>query len=245
MSACVRAPTRHVAPALSEIPDLAIVTWNVHGDAGDVNALVADLRAGRLTGGAPPRNFVLMLQEASPRNRIAGLAWFFALARTVRGIERGNAIISSWPLLTTRSIELPRERQRRVAAVATIRVAGVDLLLVNVHLENRASWWKGGLPGDRARARQMEALLKQLPPGPAILGGDLNIWLGTNERAYQAAAAAFPDAEGAQPLMSFKDRLALDHLFYRLPPGWKAVRSLAPRRYGSDHYPVVGVVVTD
>ena len=162
----------------------------------------------------------------------------------MRGIERGNAILSSLPFVSTQAIELPRERQRRVAAVATVHAGDVDLLLVNVHLENRASWWKGALPGDRARARQMEALLAQLPGGPGILAGDLNIWLGANEQAYKAAAASFPDAPGAQPLLTFQDRLALDHLFYRIPRGWRAARYRAPHRYGSDHYPVVGVLVT-
>lgn len=243
-SSCTH-PRPLAVPVLPGVPDLAIVTWNLHGDAGDVDALVADLRAGKLTGGVRPREIVLMLQEASPRTRIAGLHWYFAEARRVRRVARGNAIISSLPFVATRSIELPRERQRRVAAVATIRVAAVNLLLVNVHLENRASWWKGALPGDRARARQMEALLAQLPPGPGILGGDLNIWFGTNEQAYKAAAARFPDAGDAQRLMTFKDRLALDHLFYRIPASWQVVRSLAPRRYGSDHYPVIGALVTD
>ena len=223
---------------------LAIITWNVHGDAGDLDALVADLKAGRLTGGAPPHEVVLLLQEASTRSRVEGLHWFFAAARQVRGVERGNAILSSLPFAATEAIELPRERQRRVAALATIQVAAEDLTLVNVHLENRASWWKGFLPGDHARARQMRALLAELPPGPAVLGGDLNIWLGTNEEAYRAAAASFPDSP-AEQLLTFKDRLALDHLFYRLPGGWKGLRQRAPHRYGSDHYPVIGILVTD
>ena len=231
-------------PVASPTADIAIVTWNLHGDAGRLDALVADLKAGRLTGGAPPRDILLLLQEASTRSRVAGVHWFFAAARQVRGVERGNAILSSLPFAATKAIELPRERQRRVAAIATIRVGAVDLTLVNVHLENRASWWKGGLPGDRARARQMHALLAQLPPGPAVLGGDLNIWLGTNEEAYTAAAASFPDSPGEQ-ILTFKDRLALDHLFYRLPGGWQGFRQRAPHRYGSDHYPVVGVLVTD
>ena len=244
-AACVRYQAPQPVSVFLGVPDLAIVTWNLHGEAGDVDALVADLRTGLLTGGAPPRETVLMLQEASPRTRVAGLHSFLAAARTVRGVERGNVIMSSLAFVNTHSIELPRERQRRVAAVATIRVSGVDLLLVNVHLENRASWWKGALPGDRARARQMEALLAQLPRGPGVLGGDLNIWLGTKEQAYKAAAAAFPDAPDGQPLLTFKERLALDHLFYRIPRHWNALRYRAPHRYGSDHYPVVGVVVTD
>jgi endonuclease/exonuclease/phosphatase family metal-dependent hydrolase len=241
---CSHPPPRAV-PVVPGVPDLAIVTWNLHGDAGDVAALAADLRSGRLTGGTPPREVVLMLQEASPRTYGGERHVFFAAARRVKGIDRGNAILSSLPFVAARAIELPRERQRRVAAVATVRLAGADLTLANVHLENRASWWKGALPGDRARARQMNALLAELPPGPGVLGGDLNIWLGTREEAYRDAAATFPDGPGPQPILTFRERLALDHLFYRLPAGWKASTHRAPERYGSDHFPVVGVLVNN
>ena len=240
----MRPPPHQPVPRLGRAPDLAVVTWNLHGDAGDIRAFASDLRAGGLTGGLPPRDVVLLLQEASARSRVEGFEWFFAAARRVRGVDRGNAILSSLPVLEARIIELPRERQRRVAAVAKVRLAGTDLTVVNVHLENRASWWKGALPGDRARARQMEALLAQLPPGPTILGGDLNIWLGTREQAYQAAAAAFPDGGGEKLPLTFRDRLTLDHVFYRLPTGWKALRYRAPQRYGSDHYPVVCILAS-
>jgi endonuclease/exonuclease/phosphatase family metal-dependent hydrolase len=240
-ASCASHQPRPKAP-FAGTADLAIATWNVHGDAGDVGALLGDLRAGRLTGGAPPRDVVVLLQEASPRSRSASLHWFFAPARTSDGIERGNAILSSLPLREARAIELPRERQRRVAAVANVSVRGVEIAIVNVHLENRASWWKGGLPGDVARARQMDALLAQLPPGPGLLGGDLNTWLGPNERAHRAALARFPDLADSEPLLTFRERLALDHLLFRLPPGWRGDRARAAHRYGSDHYPVIGVL---
>jgi endonuclease/exonuclease/phosphatase family metal-dependent hydrolase len=217
----------------------------VHGDAGDVSALLADVRSGRLTGGAPPREVAVLLQEASHRSRAGDLHWYFAPARRVNGIVRGNAILSSLPLRAARSVELPRERQRRVAAVATVHVRGIDILLANVHLENRASWWKGGLSGDVARARQMDALLAQLPPGPGVLGGDLNTWLGANERAHRAAVGRFPDPQGSPPAPTFRDRVSLDHLFFRAPRGWRAFRARAAHRYGSDHYPVVGALVRE
>ena len=41
----------------------AVVAWNTHVGAGDIEALTADLRAGRLTGGQPVGEFVLLLQE--------------------------------------------------------------------------------------------------------------------------------------------------------------------------------------
>ncbi len=220
------------------------MTWNLRSATGQLGSLVNDLRAGRLTNGIPPREVALLLQEASAETRVDGLHAFLAPVRRVEGAEQGNAILSSLPLTNARAIELPRERQRRVAAMATVPVAGVDLLLVNVHLENRTPWWKGGLPADRGRARQMEALLAQLPEGPGVLGGDLNTWLGTRERAYQVAAARFPDAIGQQRAPTFRDRLVLDHLFFRLPAGWRAFHQRAPNRFGSDHHPVVGVLVS-
>lgn len=238
----------HVAPravsTFSGPPALALVTWNLHGDAGELDRLAADLQRGVLTGGFPPHERVLLLQEASPATRVEGLHAFFAPARTVDGVQRGNAILSSLPLIAARSIELPQGRQPRVAAVAEVRVGRSGLVLVSVHLENRASWWRGGLPGDGIRARQMDALLAQLPQAPGVLGGDLNIWLGTRERAYRAAAARFPDAVAPDPPATFRERLALDHLFFRLPAGWRARSDVAKSRYGSDHLPVVGAIET-
>jgi endonuclease/exonuclease/phosphatase family metal-dependent hydrolase len=41
----------------------AVVSWNTHVGAGDLEQLVADLRSGRLTAGRPIAQFVLLLQE--------------------------------------------------------------------------------------------------------------------------------------------------------------------------------------
>jgi endonuclease/exonuclease/phosphatase family metal-dependent hydrolase len=58
-----------VAAAPSSVPrrpvdSLVLISWNVHLGGGDIDSLVADLRAGRLTGGEPVEAFVLLLQEA-------------------------------------------------------------------------------------------------------------------------------------------------------------------------------------
>ena len=49
------------------IETLAVLSWNVHVGGGDLVALIADLRAGRLTGGEPVGDFVVLLQEAFRR----------------------------------------------------------------------------------------------------------------------------------------------------------------------------------
>src|SRR5215471_15328684 len=43
---------------------IAIASWNDHVGAGDLDAFVTDLRAGRLTGGQPVSSFVVLMQEA-------------------------------------------------------------------------------------------------------------------------------------------------------------------------------------
>lgn len=52
---------RDTAPV--RVDSVAVVTWNVHLGAGQVEQFVADLRSGTLTG-APVQHFVLLLQEA-------------------------------------------------------------------------------------------------------------------------------------------------------------------------------------
>ena len=54
------------APIADSTPrgPIALVSWNVNAGAGDLAALVRDLRAGRLSDGQPVGHFVLLLQEA-------------------------------------------------------------------------------------------------------------------------------------------------------------------------------------
>jgi endonuclease/exonuclease/phosphatase family metal-dependent hydrolase len=54
------------APIAGSTPrgPIALVSWNVNAGAGDLAALVRDLRAGRLSDGQPVGHFVLLLQEA-------------------------------------------------------------------------------------------------------------------------------------------------------------------------------------
>ena len=217
-----------------------MITWNLNAGRGDLPRLVVDVASGRLTG-APPEHVVLLLQETA--GTIAGAYTFVVPVYEIGGRLRANAIVSTLPLLDTRAIALPRERQPRMAALATIMLRGERLFVVSTHLENRLSWLRGGVFSDAARLRQAAALIRVIPDGPGILGGDLNTSLGPAEPALKQLAMRFPDTP---PLATptFRQRLALDHLFFDLPDGWRAdVRVLADR-YGSDHHPVIGVVTS-
>jgi endonuclease/exonuclease/phosphatase family metal-dependent hydrolase len=159
------------------------------------------------------------------------------------GQRHGNAILSTRPLRNPREIVLPRIRRIRKAVMAEITVDGETLFAVNAHLENRVGWLRGVIFSDNARKEQTDALLEVLPPGPGVLGGDLNTWLGPSEPAWRSLVSRFADTPPEPLRPTFRDRLILDHVFFDLPPGWTGVREVVPHRYGSDHHPVLGVIV--
>jgi endonuclease/exonuclease/phosphatase family metal-dependent hydrolase len=239
VAACARvAPETTVAGN----PVLTVVAWNMHGEAGDLPRLLDDLGAPRLS---PAGDYVLLLQEAPDAHgrdvrAIAAARRLTAAFQRTPEREIGNAILSTLPLDSARALELPRERQPRRALMAGVDAGGIPLFVISTHLENRLGWTRGFF-GDRARARQADALLRQLPGGHGILGGDMNTMLGPDERAWRLFLQRFPDTP-PHPEPTFRDRLVLDHLFFDLPDGWTVARSVLADTYGSDHHPVVAVV---
>lgn len=158
--------------------------------------------------------------------------------------DRGNAILSTEPLSDLEAIELPFERQRRVAVQATITLADMDgrplpLRLTNAHLENMGGRWRLGVLSPVSRLAQAEALMDRVPEdGPAVLAGDLNTWMGTLEPAYRRFAASFDRQRHVDGRPTFVGVLRLDHLFVRLPDGWDAT-TVRLDRFGSDHHPLL------
>jgi endonuclease/exonuclease/phosphatase family metal-dependent hydrolase len=177
--------------------------------------------------------------------------------------DRGNAVLSNLPLTDLMAIELPFERQRRVAVAAT--VSGLSMggsnwtvRFVSAHLDNmvgaRRGWFAGG---EYARARQARGLVTLLegassPRSPldsgtdhdtaVVLGGDFNTWFGFSDQAYIETARAFPQTRISDTRATFLGLLRLDHLFFRLPERWRAEFHRENDRFGSDHYPLVATI---
>jgi len=255
---------------------LTVVSWNTHVGGGDVSQLVADLRAGRLTGGVRVDDFVLLLQEVLRRgdnvpapmpegakaagrvqHRSAGgrdeeiaatarandLALFYAPSMR-NGADaredRGNAILATLPLENVTGIELPHERQRRLALAATLggTLDGEPLgvRVVSAHLSNAVAHhlW---LFSSFGRARQARALVRTLTERPLIVGGDFNTWFGSWDRAYRELARAFDTPRGDRHPTFWI--LRLDHFFVCVPAAWRVTVHRAESRYGSDHYPLI------
>jgi endonuclease/exonuclease/phosphatase family metal-dependent hydrolase len=166
--------------------------------------------------------------------------------------DRGNAILSTLPLRSPEILELPYERQRRVAVLASIDAlddAGEPwtLRFASVHLDNRARFGRIYRSFGMARHNQARTLAEHVSDLDAIVvGGDLNTWMpGGDAAAVDALRAglpfpADPPREGTAELRWLFPNLQLDHLLFRVPEGWDAGYRVAGDTYGSDHYPLIG-----
>jgi endonuclease/exonuclease/phosphatase family metal-dependent hydrolase len=160
--------------------------------------------------------------------------------------DRGNAILSSVRLSDVTAIELPLERQRRVAIAATVMVKGGEqgvqpVRLVCTHFTNMVmhhAW----ILSESGRLRQARALALALPAeGSLILGGDLNSWFGYRDSAYRQLAGTMARASAEDRRPTFGP-LRLDHVLFRLPTGWRTEVRRAEQKYGSDHYPLAATI---
>ncbi len=259
---------------------LAVISWNTHVGRGDVGRLLDDLQSGRLTGGEPIHDFVLLLQEAvrvhpqvmsrsrggegvtddhafrdiADWGRELGLAVFYAPSMRndqppPAGAEadRGNAILSTLPLSELQVINLPFERQRRAALLATVQVpdgpAGPAALRVaSVHLDV----WPALLPSlvdPTRRFRQAAGLLEAAAADsfPVLIAGDFNT-ASARDPLITSLRKQFPES-ALPPSCKTKYLFCTDYIFQRLAPSWVATPyRILEDKYGSDHRPLVMVV---
>lgn len=164
--------------------------------------------------------------------------------------DRGNAILSNVPLERLTAVELPFEKQRRVAVAADVRGTSPDgsawtLRVVSAHLDNAVPR-RGWVGSEYGRARQARALVDFLRDEPAtVLAGDFNTWFGFSDQAFIETSLAFPQTVTTDTRATFRGMLRLDHVFYRLPARWQRTLRRADDRFGSDHSPLVGTIRFD
>jgi endonuclease/exonuclease/phosphatase family metal-dependent hydrolase len=202
--------------------------------------------AGRLGGDSDGRG----QQEIEEVGRRLGLSVYYVPSMRngdqASNEDRGNAILSSLPLSDLQAIELPFERQRRVAIAATVHSHTSSghpwqVRVVSAHLDNMGSAKRAWIGSEYGRARQARGLATLLRGDqPTILGGDFNTWFGFSDQAYLETAREFPETRVLDRRPTFHGLLRLDHVFYRLPREWRFDIRRGESRFGSDHYPLVG-----
>lgn len=174
--------------------------------------------------------------------------------------DRGNAILSTLPLVDAAATELPLARQRRVAVSASIRAGRGFVRLHSAHLDPRGRGTRDIL-GTAGRLLQVRGLIDSLDVEdgmPHILGADLNLARQRREPAFRALTdAGF--ATGVPP----RDP-PWRHTYHRVPRlilDWLLVlnrgdaisgyvvrrldqhpRDRGPAVFGSDHHPLLARV---
>jgi endonuclease/exonuclease/phosphatase family metal-dependent hydrolase len=235
-------------------PHFVLLLQEAYREGNDVpQHLDADSPVPRGIVETPPTG---IRRDVSTVARNEGLYLFYAPSmrnqRDGSDEDRGTAILSTLPLADLQVIELPFERQRRVALAATVTGRGASgddwrLRVAAVQVDTALALTRGG--PFAARKRQTEALVEALAMDdaalPMIVGGDFNTWLGPKEPALAVMRRAFPDTPAQPATMTWRGPVgmaaALDYVFAR-----GEFRSLAthrlPDRFGSDHYPLLTVV---
>jgi endonuclease/exonuclease/phosphatase family metal-dependent hydrolase len=170
-----------------------------------------------------------------------------------RAEDRGNAIVSTLPLSDPTVIELPFERQRRVAVAASVTAQAAggqwQLHVVDIHLDTALALLHGGpLAARHRQARALiDAIATAIPEADAtiVIGGDLNTWLGNREPAAALLQQEFPEARQQIAGPSWTGPLGLharlDHIFVRGTRSPARVTRL-PSKFGSDHYPLLSMI---
>jgi endonuclease/exonuclease/phosphatase family metal-dependent hydrolase len=161
------------------------------------------------------------------------------------GEDKGNAVLSTFPLRDAVAIELPFESGRKVATGASFDVGlpGSPLRVVSVHLDVASTLVRTLTTGNRTRERQVAGLLDAMDlhgwgAGPAVVGGDFNTW-SSRDAALKVMLLSHPDS----PPITWETSMGpfpADHLFFRadregtfalVPNSYRTIQGL----YGSDH----------
>jgi len=171
--------------------------------------------------------------------------------------DRGNAILSTFPMSEFAAYELPPQRQRRVTASAMVSgtTAGRpwSVRVINVHLENRGRWKSPLSTFGSARTDQMSRLLDAVGMRleATIMGGDFNVWAKEgNEgaikliRAYLAQAGELDTNRTVNPGKKLPER-RVDYLFHSRDRDWNVSYRRVDDRYDSDHYPILIHITPD
>ena len=156
-------------------PALRIVTFNIE-NGRHVQQAIEGLRGRPELSSAD----VLVLQEMTASG-VESIARSLALnavyfpASSLEGHDRGNAVLSPWPIEASWKVLLPHRtrivKNARAAAAARLRVDGRAIVVYSVHLGSPL-----GLSGGKRR-EQAEAVIADAdrsPRQPVIVAGDFN-----------------------------------------------------------------------
>jgi endonuclease/exonuclease/phosphatase family metal-dependent hydrolase len=236
-----------IAPAIQKtLPDLnpwplTIATYNIHGAVGadhcfaperivsvlhEISADIVALQEVPLGGDNMP-NVLTMLQDSTGFMAVEGYTF------SVAGRRYGNAVLTRYPIVATRSIDLSfGKHEPRCALDADLDCHGHPLRVIATHLGLRLA----------ERREQIRRLLQVFDTDqmPVILLGDVNEWFVWG-RALRWLVSHFEAVPAPATFPSRWPVLALDRIWIR--PRHRLVHvevhTTPLARVASDHLPLI------
>lgn len=235
--------SRH-APTTRALWPVMVATWNIHGAVGhdgcfdpariagvlqELNADIVALQEVPLGGQNWP-NVLHGLESALGQVGVAGPTV------NISGRLFGNAILSRYPILNTRRIDISfGSREPRGALDADIYCHGYRLRVVATHLGLRAA----------ERNAQVQRLLQNFDTAamPVMLMGDVNEWFVWG-KPLRHLISHFQSVPAPATFPSIFPLFALDRIWIR--PRHRLVRVRVHRsslaRKASDHLPLLAYI---
>lgn len=229
-----------VQPDLDPWP-LTVATYNIHGAIGcdrrfmpqRVADVIREMRVDVIAlqevplGGEQTPDVLAILEETTGMHAAAGPT------HTRRGRHYGNAVLSRYPIVTKRTIDLSfGSREPRGALDADLDCHGHPLRIVATHLGLRAA----------ERRSQIRRLLQAFDTDemPVILLGDLNEWFVWG-RTLRWLVSHFEEVPAPVTFPSRWPLLALDRIWIRPRHRLVHVKAHATplSRIASDHLPLI------
>lgn len=224
---------------------LTVATWNIHAGVG-IDRRFAPERIGTVLGEISAD--IVALQEVPLGGehwpnllhhlaRATGMIGVEGFTFGVGGRRFGNAILSRYPVLDTRRIDISfGSREPRGALDADIYCHGHRLRVIATHLGLRAA----------ERRAQVGRLLQAFDTGdmPVLLMGDVNEWFVWG-RPLRILVSHFQPAPAPATFPSCLPLLALDRIWIRPRHrlGGVRVHASATARVASDHRPLVATIM--
>ncbi|MFM1747272.1 MAG: hypothetical protein RLZZ188_938 [Verrucomicrobiota bacterium] len=233
----------------AETPVLRVMTYNIHHGEGldqrldleRIAKLITDARADLVGLQEVDRGVARTQRRDLPAElaRLTGMTVTFESNLAHQGGEYGNAVLSRFPVRTSRNTHYraPRPGEQRGFQEVTVVAHGRELVLINTHLDFRA--------GDEERLASVAELREAVARAgdrPVIMVGDFNA-VPTSAPIREVATLLRDawEAVGAGPGYTIpvrKPARRIDYVWYS-PGALEPVTASVPSSEASDHLPVV------
>lgn len=222
---------------------ITVVSYNIQ-HALRIEQSMKDIESNEKTKKAD----IILLQEMDPggvekiaRNLKYNYLYYPACRKPRRQKDFGNAILSKWPMSDFRKVILPHmspvHKEKRIAAMSTVKIGDVEILACSVHTEFIQT------PGKKID--QVKYMTDSIATSQdhVIIGGDFNTFLNYTLKSFDGnldhagfirATNGIGWTAGIDPLRF--PRFGIDHIYAR---GFNTVESgKLTTAKASDHIPV-------